>query len=119
MNHNPERVFETFEPPPGGLARLRERIDRRMGWRARVRYVPAATAASLLVALVSWTAFNPGGRPAPPPAELDLIRMHLGLLASPSETLTIPVDQRSTTAIRRVPLPTDQVVFYMVGSIRD
>lgn len=78
-----------------------------------------AVAASLLVALVSWAAFGPSDQPDPLPAELDLVRMTLGLLAAPAETLTIPVDERSKTAIRRVPLPTDQVVFYLVGSIQD
>ncbi len=62
-----------------------------------------AVAASLLVALVSWAAFGPSDQPDPLPAELDLVRMTLGLLAAPAETLTIPVDERSKTAIRRVP----------------
>lgn len=119
MKDEHERLFETLEPPPGGLVGLRERIERDARRRVRLRRVQAVAAATVLVALVSWTAFSPRGEPDTLPAEFDLVRMSLGLLAPPSETLTIPEDRRSETAVRRVPLPTDEVVFYLVGSIQE
>ena len=45
--------------------------------------------------------------------------MSLGLSAAPSEPLTIPAEQRAYTAVHRVPLSTDQVVFYLIGSIQE
>ena len=119
MNDDSKKLFETLEPPPRGLAGLRGRIARDARRRVRVRRAQALAAATAVVAIVSWATVGPRSRPAPLPAEFDLVLMHLGLLTSPSEALTIPADQRGATAVRRVPLPTDQVVFYMVGSIQD
>lgn len=115
----PERLFDTLEPPAGGLVRLRGRIARDTRRRARRRRVRSVAAATLLVAMVSWAAIGPRGQQPPLPAEFDLVRMSLGLLAVPAEALTIPESRRSETAVRRVPLPTDQVVFYLVGSIQE
>ena len=84
-------------------------------WRMRDRIDPA----TLVVALVTWAGVGWRGQQDTLPAEFDLVRMHLGLLDVPSEPLTIPAEQRIHTAVRRVPLATDQVVFYRVGSIQD
>ena len=66
---------------------------------------------------VSWVVVAPLEEPDIP-TELDLVRMQLGQLAVPSEALTIPPDRRDQIAARRVPLPTDEVIFYRVDSIR-
>lgn len=46
-----ERHFQTLEAPPGGLARLRARLDDRSG--PRVRFRPAAALALVLALLIS------------------------------------------------------------------
>jgi hypothetical protein len=43
--------------------------------------------------------------------------MGLGQLAVPDEPVTIPAHRRGDIAVQRVPLPTDQVVFYLVASM--
>jgi len=45
--------------------------------------------------------------------------MALGQLAPPVEPVTLPEAARMSTAVRRVPLPTDEVVFYLIGSIQE
>ena len=115
----PDRIFSQLEPLPGGLAGLRERIERDAHRRVRLRRVQASVAATLLAALVGWAIWGPRTNQSKSSPELDLVRIHLGLLPSPSKAVTIPEDRRNDLAVRRVPLPTDQVVFYRVGSIEE
>ena len=119
MTDTSETVLSTLESPPGGLAGLRARIARDARRRVAVRRLQVAAVATLVVALVTWAGVGWRGQQDTLPAEFDLVRMHLGLLDVPSEPLTIPAEQRIHTAVRRVPLATDQVVFYLVGSIQD
>ena len=115
MTTKGEGLFETLDPPPGGLPKLRERIGGAARWRKRRRPALGAAAVALLIVLVGWVVFVPSKEPNIPP-ELDLVRMYLGQLPPPSEALTIPKDRRGEFSVRRVPLPTDQVIFYLVGS---
>ena len=119
MRDTSERVLRTLEPPPGGLIALRARIARDAHRRVGVRRLQVVAGTTLLVGLVTWAAVDWRGQRDTLPAEFDLVRMSLGLSAAPSEPLTIPVAQRTHTAARRVPLPTDQVVFYLIGSIQE
>ena len=98
---------------------MRERLERDAHRRVRLRWAQASVAATLLAALVGWAVLGPSTDQSRSSPELDLVRIHLGLLPSPSEVVTIPEDRRNDLAVRRVPLPTDQVVFYRVGSIEE
>ena len=118
MTTKGEGMFETLDPPPEGLAGLRERIERDGRRRTRGRLVPTVAAGVLLIVLVSWVVVAPPQAPDIP-TELDLVRIQLGQLPAPSEAVTIPDDRRGQVAVRRVPLPTDEVVFYLVGSIQE
>ena len=42
-----------------------------------------------------------------------------GQLPAPTEPFTRPESARASTAIRRVDLPTEEVVFHLVGFIQD
>ncbi|MCP3977817.1 MAG: hypothetical protein GY716_00610 [bacterium] len=118
MSERRETLFETLEPPRGGLAGLRTRIERaehRSVRRRRLSLLAGTAAAALLV---GWGAFL-AGRPAPElPPEFDLARMSLGQLPRPVEPLTVPENARGEIAVQRVPLAGDDVVFYLVGSTR-
>lgn len=115
--HGP--FFETLEPPPGGLEGLRSRLARdTRRRRVRARVLAGVGAFAVLLA-ATWTARAPGYTADDLPPEFDLVRMHLGLTPLPSEPVTIPEHRREDTAVQRVPLPTDDVIFYLVGSIRD
>ena len=119
MTDTTERMLSTHEPPPGGLVQLRARIERDARSRLGVRRLQVATAATVLVALATWAGLVSAGRSDRLPAGFELVQMNLGQRAAPSETLTIPAEHRFHTAVRRVPLPTDHVVFYLIGSIQE
>ncbi len=101
--------------PPGGLHKLRERLEADSRWRKRGRPALGLSAGLLVVVLVGWVVSIPSEEQDMPP-EFDLARIHLGQLPAPSEALTIPSDRRDQFSVRRVPLPTEQVVFYLIDS---
>jgi len=117
MNERRERLFDVLEPPPGGLAGLRARIERDGRRRARSRRVQLLAAATLVAVLAGWSVFAPRGGGEQLPTQFDFARMSVGQLPWPSETLTVPEDRRDEIAVRRVSLPTDEVVFYLVASV--
>jgi hypothetical protein len=100
-------VFRELDPPPGGLAALRARIDARSR-RGRWIALPAlATAAAIVFAVVS--------RPAPAPLPWDPTLQSLGLEAPPAEPVTLPDSRRGDTALMRVETGTPGVTFYRVS----
>ncbi len=118
MNDPHPKLFETLEPPRGGLARLRSRVERDARGRSRVRRMHAVAATGLLLAFVGLTVFGPEGKREPLPPEFLLARIQLGLVAPPSEPMTIAGELRGELAAQRVPLATDEVVFYRIASLR-
>ena len=111
-------MFETLDPPAGGLSHLRERMARDAQRRRQLRQIPRLALVAAPMVLVAWIVFATRAAPDIPP-ELDLVRMQLGQLAVPSDVVTLPDDPRRQIAVRRVPLPTNRVVFYRVGSIQE
>ena len=111
--------FETLDPPSGGLARLRANIRQDTRRRVQLRRVRAAALAVCLAAAIGWALFEPRSAPMAPPAEFEFVRISLGLAPPPTGVLTIPEDRRADTAVQRVPLATDRVVFYRVAFLRD
>ena len=110
-------LFRTLDPPAGGLAKLRGRIRGKGHRLTRVPLAPTVSAAVLTLAVVGWVVFAPVEEPDLPP-ELDLLRMQLGQLPLPSEAVTVPNTPRGQIAVRRVPLESDEVVFYLVDSVQ-
>jgi hypothetical protein len=106
-------VFERLEPPPGGLARLRSRLDRprSKAWRRTFVAVPALAVAALLVLVL--------GRPRAP----DLVAAArenggiepaaLGLAMSPPG---VAVVDSQTAGVIGVPTDDPKVVFVWVGT---
>ena len=74
-----------------------------------------AAAAGLVLAIAAWTTFAPRGRAEPLPPGFLQARMSLGLAPAPSETVTVPRQRRHELAVRRVALPTDDVVLYRIA----
>ena len=116
MTTKGDGLFETLDPPPGGLPKLRERLEGDVRWRRRGRPALGVSAGLLVVVLVGWVVSLPSEEQDIPP-EFDLVRIHLGQLSAPSETLTISDPLSGQTAVRRVPLETDDVVFYLIDSV--
>ncbi len=119
MTEKDDALFETLEPPRGGLVGLRARIERDARRRRLQRRLGSTAVATVLLVVIGWSALGPRREVVAASPELDLVRMQLGLLAAPAEPLTLPAGQHRDTAVRRVPLPTDEVIFYMVGSIHE
>lgn len=118
MSDERQSLFETLVPPSGGLAGLRGRIERSRRRRLLIRRAEACVAALLVVTLATWVAVR-WPREAPPPPELERMRLSLGQSPRPSEPLTIPRDRAGEFAVHRVPLANDEVVFYLVASIHE
>ena len=115
MAVNDKEMFRRLEPPPEGLAKLRMRIERGARRRSRRLLVPSVSAGALILILVGWIVLAPVEE-SEIPSELDLVRIQLGQIPAPSDVLTIPENRRDQVAALRVPLPTDDVVFYLVDS---
>ena len=109
---NRDDVFGIQEPPPGGLTRLRARLDAErvdpLRWH-RAAWVGATLAAVAIV----WNA------PAIAPAELagtpGVVR--LGAADSPRSSVAVPAAARADLAVLAV-AETPEVVFYRVSSTR-
>jgi hypothetical protein len=71
----------------------------------------------MAVSLIGWVTRPSSRERQIQSPEFDFARMSVGLLAMPSEPVTIPKDRRGDTAVRRVALPSEGVVFYLIGSI--
>ena len=116
MSDLQERLFEPFEPPRGGLAMLRTRIERDRLRRVRALNLQAVAAFGLALAISTWSVFAPRPQQEPLPS-FDLARIGLGLAPRPAEAVTVPADRRHELAVHRVPLETDSVVFYRIASL--
>jgi hypothetical protein len=115
-------VFELREPPGGGLQGLRSRLEenRRQGaLRARARWLGAtgvvAAATVVVVARLDLIWVQAAG---PPPGRGDMVA---ALVAPPvecaqPEPVSVPHRARGATAVQRVVLPDDDVVFYLIGT---
>jgi hypothetical protein len=125
-------MFVLLDPPPGGLARLRARRDapspaRWPWWLAGAGLAPAAVVLALSLRPAELPAPPPAPASAPPPAAapVDLVAgrtdLHpawiaLGRVAPPSEPLQLAPELTGALASRRVALPRQDVVFYMLDA---
>ncbi|WAS99147.1 hypothetical protein [Nannocystis punicea] len=121
-------MFVVLDPPPGGLARLRARRDapvpaRWPWWLAGAGL--AAAAAVLALSLRPAELPSPAPAPAPAAAPVDLVAgrtdLHpawiaLGRVAPPSEPLQLAPELTGALASRRVALPRQDVVLYMLDA---
>ncbi len=129
------RVFEQLEPPPGGLADLRERIARqdelgeRRSWRptrrllAGIGAVVTAAAIALLIVATSRAQLGSSTQ-AEIPFQLQLGAMadshpalvSQGLVPDQAQPVVIPSSKRKAMAALQVVLDRQDVVFYWVSS---
>ena len=105
-------VFGELAPPPGGLTRLRARLDEERGDVLRWHRAAWAAATVAAVALL-WT--RPSIAPSPLEATPGLVR--LGAASSPRASVTVVDDSRASVAVLAV-AETPDVVFYRVSSTR-
>ncbi len=124
-----QEIFERLEPPPGGLSGLRAKISAgRTGQQNRYRTwaaVSASAIAILVVVLVSplgpyrLTVLDSYEQPSPAFAlkgDEHPGLVTLGLRPNPEQPVSIPQRSRTQLAVQKVPLDTDEVLFYFVGS---
>jgi hypothetical protein len=113
MNEEFGELFEWLEPPTGGLARLRARMERP----PRRPALQLAAACLMLLALALVLVLSPSAGPDRRAPDFGFVRLRLGIEPKPAEPLTVPDDMRELSAVSRVPLDDERVLFYLVGSL--
>ena len=115
-----EDVFERLEPPPGGVAKLRERMTARPSSMARARrLVPVAAALAIAaVVLLFWSRRTPPDLVAAARHRAGLEQVALGLAPAPRGSAALTDEERETTALAEVPTSNPTVAFYWVSSMR-
>jgi hypothetical protein len=116
MNDRSDELFDDLAPPRGGLAGLRARIDRAARRQARLRLLRGAVATGAALGLAGLLLVSRPAETPPPRLELGPSAVRWGLRELPSEPVTVTVGSRGRLAVRRVPLESERVVFYLVGS---
>jgi len=109
----PARILPVFEPPPGGLERLRARIAERP--RCLYRATPAIVGLIILALVTgaSWLLVGtPGSATQLSGKTLDPRLVSLGLQKPPSQPAVVLPEHEHEMALLRVPLGSERVVFY-------
>jgi len=122
-------IFETLEPPPGGLVGLRQKLEPRpRAW--AVKALPLALIAAALVALfvvpalthraprtlvIQYTAAAPSAEQS---AEVDaqIALLDLNGRTRSQETVSVRADQASTTQVTAV-FESSKTSFYLVAAL--
>lgn len=110
-----DELFERLDPPPGGLAALRARMDARPRLALRLAPLAFAVATAALVVFV----LHRGRAPDLVAAARQLAgapEIALGLAPMPAAAVAIEKDDRATTALTEVPTKDPRVAFYWVSS---
>jgi hypothetical protein len=111
-----EDVFERLEPPPGGVAKLRERMTARPSSVAR-RLVPVAAALAIAaIVLLFWSRGTTPDLVAAARHRAGLEQVALGLAPAPGGSAVLTDEERATTALAEVPTSNPTVAFYWVSS---
>lgn len=115
MKH--EDVFERLEPPPGGFAKLRERMTARPSPLVR-RLVPVAAALAIAaVVLLFWSRRDTTpDLVAAARHRAGLEQVALGLAPARGGSAALTDEERATTALAEVPTSNSAVAFYWVSS---
>ena len=116
MKPEREDLFPPLDPPPGGAALLRSRLEREDARRRRLPVVALGMASAAAVLLVALSVTLRIGASSPWSADDDPSLIRLGLAAAPSEPVEIPRSERGMMAATRVDVDDPKVVFYLVAS---
>ena len=119
MSMKREDVFERLEPPPGGMAKLRERMAARpaVSFLRAPRLVPvAAVLAIAAVLMLFWYRGRPPDLVAAARQHGGLEEGALGLAPASRGSAALPDKDRATTALAEVPTSNPTVAFYWVSS---
>jgi hypothetical protein len=112
-------LFRELAPPPGGLARLRDRLEAAEARRRRLALGWGAASALAAAALALVVTLTPQGQaPALPPLALRspaLVR--LGIQSPPDAPVTVPPEARARIAVSAVPVTDPGVIYYRVDML--
>jgi hypothetical protein len=109
-------VFERIDPPPGGLATLRARMEARP--RVVRRVAPFALGAAAVALLFLYFTRHENAPDLVTAARMlgDAPEVALGLAPMPAVPAAIVVDDRATTALAEIRTANPSVAFYLVSS---
>jgi hypothetical protein len=113
-----EDVFERLEPPPGGIAKLRERTTATARPSLTVRrLVPVAAALAIAaVVFLFWSRRTTPDLLAAARRHAGLEQVALGLAPSSDRSAVLTDEERATTGLAEVPTSNATVAFYWVSS---
>jgi hypothetical protein len=103
-------VFERREPPPGGLALLRTRLDR------RARAVPIGFGVTLSAAAILLVTWWKSSRLTPPEQPARWAVDHPALAVAPTEPVTVRAAAAPRVAVQRVKSSREDIVFYWLAT---
>jgi hypothetical protein len=120
MKH--DELFEKIDPPRGGLAKLRARLDegssRSRWWKRALVVAPAALAVAAIVLLVLSRPQQTPDLVAAARSNGGLDEVSLGLAASPAAPVALVDDDRATAAIAEMRSSNPNVVVAWVVSTK-
>ena len=118
-------VFKAHEPPAGGLAKLRARLDESRATRSTRLVWGLATAGAVAVTLILWLFVPPSTERATSETtsaieQQIVLGAHpafvgMGLSAAPKEPVTSHPSSHDTI-VERLPSQNQQVIIYLVAS---
>jgi len=127
MTFSKRDVFEELEPPPGGAAMLRRRLEserhRPRVLRALLPLTAAVAAATVITVWVGLGTRVERVRVVETRARPELAALvtehpatiGLGIRPVPTEPVVVPAAARRSCAVERVATPDDEVIFYWVN----
>jgi hypothetical protein len=116
-----EDLFEPIDPPPGGLAKLRERLTARPASMAR-RLVPVGAAlaiAAVVLLFVFWSRSTTPDLVAAARHRAGPEQVALGLAPASAGPVALTAEERATTGLAEVQTSNPSVAFYWVSSTAD
>ncbi len=126
-------LFKKYEPPPGGLEALRTKLEDRekeeekksiflrpacwaiTGVALALLFIAALLIAQLILPSGPWKEKDFFSRLAAQSDDPSLVRY--GLVKAPEEAVTVPKKDQTQLAVLRIPVESEDVIFYWVSSL--
>ena len=120
-----QELFKTVEPPPGGLEKLRSRLDeeetKRFPLLMRISYAGAALVVALALLLLVSRPFTRAPEEKPFNELLarstDPSLVRYGVKEAPEAAVSIRRENRGRMAVMEMPVESDEVIFYWVVTL--
>lgn len=127
MTDEPTSVFPNLTPPPGGLEKLHQRLDRESDSNWMRQRTPALALGIAFLCLAAWliaSQIHSRKKPDQITQTLALLKseshpvlVRFGLADPPAEAVTLPVGQRRYMTLQRVTVSDPNVIYYRISML--